>query len=149
MPNRHTHLGVGVGTGALAAGYRARTEPIRHLVAELVGGAIGGGVGGVTPDILEPATSPNHRDVAHSVAAGAVIVWMGVANWQAYCRNRACLSDQLACRTEIHPDVRASAELRAVLWRMLAGAIVGFAAGYLSHLALDATTAKRIPLLMR
>ena len=37
-----------------------------------------------------------------------------------------------------------------LLWRFLAGFVNGFAAGYVSHLALDATIGKRsIPLLTR
>ena len=149
MPNRRTHRAVGLAVGTAAAAYCARHDLTPIFVAELVGGAIGGWIGGITPDVLEPSTSPNHRNVAHSAVAGSAVLLTGISGWQAFSRHRAEVSYRLSRTPEAHPDARAWAELRAVLWGVLAGVITGFVAAYLSHLALDATTKRGIPLLTR
>ena len=41
------------------------TDPI-DATLELFGGVVGGIAGGRLPDLIEPATSPNHRDPAHA-----------------------------------------------------------------------------------
>ena len=73
------------------------------------------------PDILEPATSPNHRSFFHSIAFAALI--------------GKCLHD-LSQWQPVTDEEK--------FWRgigMLA------ASGYLIHLALDFTTAKSLPLI--
>jgi inner membrane protein len=73
------------------------------------------------PDILEPATSPNHRKVFHSVACAVVLIagFKKAWNWK--------------------PEDDFGRLLRFVA---LAGT-----AGYLAHLALDATTKRSLPLI--
>lgn len=44
-------------------------------VGELLLCAVGAGFAGWVPDLLEPATNPNHRGVCHSVAAGFAVAW--------------------------------------------------------------------------
>ncbi|MBN2465183.1 metal-dependent hydrolase [candidate division WOR-3 bacterium] len=79
--------------------------------------AIGGCVA-VVPDLLEPALHPNHRSLFHSVAAGGTVVY-GLGK-----KTASAVPD---------PWVRLALQSLAV--------------GYLSHLALDATTPKSLPLL--
>lgn len=73
------------------------------------------------PDILEPATSPNHRKLFHSVAC-AVAIMVGIKkawDWK--------------------PDDDLGRLARFVV-------LVG-GTGYLAHLALDATTKRSLPLI--
>jgi len=69
MPNRPTHQTVGALAGGAMAAARAHGVEDSQFLAETIGGIVGGWVGGVLPDILEPATSPHHRKVMHSVVA--------------------------------------------------------------------------------
>jgi membrane-bound metal-dependent hydrolase YbcI (DUF457 family) len=69
------------------------------------------------PDILEPATSPNHRAVFHSLACG------GAVTYGAFGKH----TDRL------HPDTALTIQTMAL--------------SYLSHLALDGTTPKGLPLI--
>lgn len=147
MPNFATHARAGAAVGALAAGYRARSEPSDQMIFEALGGLLGGYVGGVLPDVIEPARDPNHRKFAHSVVAGAGLTLARVAEWQASCRAAA---DAAGARALLHPSGdgrRTGAEWEVLFWRLLAGALVGIVAGYTSHLALDACTPRGLPLL--
>lgn len=73
------------------------------------------------PDILEPATSPNHRKTCHSVALAAVLMVGMKKAWQ----------------WEPEDD----------LGRLLRFVALAGGAGYLVHLALDATTRRSLPLI--
>lgn len=73
------------------------------------------------PDILEPATSPNHRKVFHSVTC-AVVIAVGMKK---------------AWDWEPEDD----------LWRVTRFLVLVAGAGYLVHLALDATTKRSLPLI--
>lgn len=145
MPNRATHAKVGAAVGATVAVYRARSAPVNHVIAEGVGGLLGGWVGGVLPDVLEPATSPNHRRFAHSVVAGGTLTFARLAEWQATCRTSADRAAEVAILHPADSPERSQAELSALFWRFLAGALVGLVAGYASHLILDATTTRGLP----
>jgi len=57
----------------------AKEQRVPNWWTEVAGGALGGYVGGLLPDVLEPAISSWHRDVAHSCAAGGGIVALGNA----------------------------------------------------------------------
>lgn len=85
----------------------------------LAGGLIGV-VGGKLPDLLEPATSPNHRRFCHSAV---VAVTVGIATYKLY---------------QWQPTDAWGEFLRIL------GIALGV--GYLSHLALDLATPKGLPL---
>jgi inner membrane protein len=85
-----------------------------------IAGCIGGYCLGTLPDILEPATSPNHRQFFHSWAFAALLAY-GV--YRAY-------------RWE--PEPASEKVLRALC--LIAGG------AYLVHVALDATTKRSLPL---
>jgi len=157
MPGRKTHMRAGAISGAMYAGYRARNQAPNSQLIEVLGGAVGGLIGGALPDIIEPAVSSWHRSTGHSCAAGAAIVSSGslLASYEAYCRDRAAGS------LPVHPGIVLSpqghvlspvpnsivANLTELLWIFLAGCLNGIAAGYISHLALDAGQPRSIPLL--
>ena len=90
---------------------------ILQLLGFTAGGAFLGAVGGVLPDILEPATNPHHRNFFHSLT---VVV---AASYGLYKTNRSDFST----------DVKA--------------ALTATGIGYLSHLALDSSTPKSLPLI--
>lgn len=147
MPNFATHARAGAASGALVAFYRARSAPTDQLLAETVGGLVGGFVGGVLPDVLEPARDPNHRKLAHSVAAGGALTLARIAEWQAACRSSAEAATVRIAACPVGSVERSRAEWDALFWRLLAGALVGLVTGYASHLALDAGTPRGLPLI--
>lgn len=79
-----------------------------------------------------------------------------LANWASICRQNAA-----KCRVPQVEDVPTGewlpiqrtpleqlwAEVGEVIWTLLAGFLNGLAAGYVSHLLLDATTPRGIPIL--
>jgi hypothetical protein len=159
MSDGKTHRLVGAGTGAVFAGFRAKEQKDHHWLAEVAGGALGGYVGGLLPDVLEPAISSWHRDVAHSYTAGGGIVAMrdALAAFVAACRENAekCRAIPMEQQGDVFvfvpvdPISRLLLDVFELLWRLAAGFANGLAAGYLSHLALDAVTPRSIPLLKR
>jgi len=83
----------------------------------LIAGA-GGLIGASTPDLLEPATSYDHRSVFHSVCAGGAVVYGAYSTMS----ENKLINNQFA-----------SAFIR------------GTAVGYGSHLVLDMTTSMGLP----
>lgn len=73
------------------------------------------------PDLLEPATSPSHRQFFHSIAFASFLA-LGLHRLHQW-----------------EPEEPADK-----LWKMLGMVAIW---GYLIHLALDATTAKSLPLI--
>lgn len=147
MPNRSTHELAGAVSGVALALLRVGDASTSQALAEVVGGAFGGWIGGVLPDVLEPATTPNHRELAHSVVVGGTLTLARLAEWQATCRSEAKGCDARALTFALGSDARQRAEWDALGWRFLAGLLAGVVAGYASHLILDAGTAKGLPLL--
>jgi len=49
-----------------------KIDPVESLLSLLIA-PIAGAAGGVTPDLLEPATDPNHRAFCHSLTSGSAI----------------------------------------------------------------------------
>lgn len=121
MPRCKEHM---VG-GALAAGFvnvavqfdKVSADPNREFdwIELLLCCAVGAGAA-CLPDLLEPATSPNHRNSCHSLAAAALVAWL--------------MSGKHV--KDLPPEIRAL--------------LVAGGTGYLSHLALDGLTPKCIPL---
>jgi hypothetical protein len=159
MPDGRTHKLVGLTAGAGVAAYQAKEQDPLNRLFEILGGAYGGFLGGQIPDLLEPATSSWHRGPAHSYAAGGGIV--AVKNIleaiTAQCRENAmnCRAIPMVETGEgtfvpVVCDPVSALLLKCfeLMWSFLAGLTSGLAAGYVSHLALDAVIGKRsIPLL--
>lgn len=150
--NRSVHVAVGVGGAVVVGAIRSADQDPWKRIVEGVGHSLGGYVGARAPDVLEPATSPCHRDVGHSAAVGAALVagaWKGVPVWEGWFRAKA---DELAA-ARVEGDAssmkRIAFAILEGLCRMLAGFALGFAVGYGSHLALDMMTPEGIPLLAR
>ncbi len=152
MPDGRTHKLVGLTAGIGYAGFQAKDQTAENWLVEVTGGAFGGYLGGLLPDVLEPAISSRHRDVAHSVAIGGTIVSLRgkLATLESSCREKAekCKAIRLAQGTSAaDPLSHFILSICEMFWRLLAGVLNGLVAGYVSHLALDATIGQRsIPL---
>jgi hypothetical protein len=159
MSDRTTHKLAGVGSGTVFAACRAKGQSFENFLAEVAGGAIGGYFGGILPDVLEPAISSWHRSVAHSyVSAGTIFVSAGavLSTWETACRTKAENWKALQMIpgpngtfvvAPSDPIQRLLLSVAELFWRLAAGFLNGFTAGYISHLALDAVTPRSIPLL--
>lgn len=112
-------------TAALAVGAVLRSGEVERGEATAWPLAGGGLAALLTkpPDVLEPAVDPHHRQFFHSVACAALVT----AGWKA-----------------LHEWQPQSEEGR--FWRKVA--MIG-AGAYLCHLALDALTARSLPLVGR
>jgi len=143
MPNRKVHVitsGLaGVGVAALE---KKCIHPLEQL-SHLVGGAVGGVIGGRTPDVLEPATSPCHRQCFHGIVpCGSVVTFGGAFLLETY--------RKLIAWAESAPGADTSKDQPIPLDRcfrfFVAGAYKGFLAGYAVHLLLDSRTPKGLPI---
>ena len=151
MPSRDVHRPVGVAVGAGYAYWHAASLPPADALAETIGGGAGGWLGAALPDWIDPATTPDHRDVGHGAANAIAAVWLSaetILGLQARLRERA---DRLQFdRANLQDDI-----LKLLYWleemflRFLAGFLHGLSAGYLSHLFLDSLTARGIPAFAR
>jgi membrane-bound metal-dependent hydrolase YbcI (DUF457 family) len=150
--NRAEHIAGGMPVAVASAAIAARNQPPPYFVVEsVVGGTLGGMLGIILPDIFEPATTPNHRGVAHAVvpmAAVGVALWKIAGNWQDRLRTKA---DEFKWRAANEPNdfLRFVYSIAEFVLRALSGAIAGVIGGYASHLALDAMTPAGLPWLAR
>ena len=144
------HLPAGILAGFVYAATRpGQTDDYGSLV-EWITGAVGGGFGGLVPDLLEPATNPWHRSMAHSLFAGGGIVALDtqLTRWQSKLREKAL--EYRECRAKAPEGIqRFILLLGELLCFALAGLIAGVLAGYVSHLVLDAITPASLPVLMK
>jgi hypothetical protein len=153
MANGKTHRRIGKASGALTAIARTQTtDTPLDVLLHAVGGYCGGAVGAAMPDVIEPAVHSHHRNVAHSYTTGGAVVattakYLEV--WEAYCRSKATAAALRRTQTGRSELQTLGSVLEELLWKLLYGFGPGVAAGYVSHLALDAGTPRGIPLLLR
>ena len=120
MPNQTTHLVAGAVSSLIVAMFDKNDN--HETVHDPFLAAAIGAVSGRLPDILEPALrNPHHRQFFHSVV---VLVAVGYGLKRVY---------------EWKPEDNLEALVRGVL--LFAGA------GYVSHLLLDAATARSLPII--
>lgn len=137
MPNRTVHRTVGVGAGVATSAVLSDNLQQPSRIVEIFAAAIGGYVGAAAPDWIDPATTPNHRSVGHSVVfAGGGLV---------------CAASQMNdWRSELHARSQAAffhgQSAQGYLFLVASGLLTGLFMGYASHLALDATTPRSLPL---
>jgi hypothetical protein len=165
MPNRRAHGKAGRKAGAVFAAYRAKDQSVANFAIETVSGRFGGQVGALAADVIEPAISSCHRGPAHSCVAGVAILSLlgdALPQIETYCRQQADQKAEQLRTVPMKPDLmqlnifvpapnsaltQLFLALAELFWRALAGFVNGMAAGYLSHLLLDAGTPRSIPLL--
>lgn len=147
MPNRDVHDVAGLLAGAVAATVKAKDTQGLPALMEVLGGAWGGVKGARAPDLLEPATCPQHRCFAHSWTVFLAVIGTSVDAARALCQKMGEHCDERAQDLTLAPLHRFLYALGALFWWFCAGALTGFKAGYASHLALDGCTPMGLPLI--
>jgi membrane-bound metal-dependent hydrolase YbcI (DUF457 family) len=147
--NGGVHKAVGAGVGIAAVAVFRSIEKSKPLgILELAGGAVGGMIGASLPDILEPATSSYHRGPAHSMAFSSGIVYgaiKGLGEIRASLDKKAA---ELQYKSEKADDWLMSLLYQIGAWAVefITGALTAVVPGYVSHIALDATTPRGVPI---
>lgn len=148
MANGSVHHLAGAIAGGSTAYICADGQLPPDRVVEMVGGALAGYYGSFLPDIIDPPLHPNHRSVGHGVVPIGTVGSWAISNlpaWQSYLREKA--DGHARARLHSHDDAtrlwHAACEN---FFRLLAGMVAGFIAGYGSHLVLDAITPRSLPL---
>jgi len=149
MANSREHLLWGAAAGAGVYILSAWITGEKISFSELLGSALSGVLTAKVPDILEPATHPNHRAVFHSVCFAGLALPNA---WAATCKKREEIIGQ-AQECERRAAIATNNQERdywsqqANWLRFCAGSLLGLVPGYASHLAADALTPKGLPLL--
>jgi len=150
MPNKPVHLVTSASVGTICAYMNAPTSgAATDRFLEVAGGVLGGALGGLLPDIFDPPCHPHHRSLAHGVLpviAGAGVWVQGSAGWQTHLRKQAEAYSRLRVST-VDPFLAVWCGFVEMALRVLCGAVAGFGAGYLTHVALDFTTPRCLPLI--
>ena len=152
MPNADIHVPIGVASGGVAAiaTLPSGASAYQGLI-EILGGLVGGLIGAKLPDIFDPATSPNHRGVGHGLAnalAAGKIYLSKLPAWQSELREAAKRYGSMAS-AEPEGFKRGLYWAQSTLCLIAAGLLAGLIVGYASHLVLDFTTPKGLPLVCR
>jgi hypothetical protein len=148
MPNKSVHQAVGALAGGGLALAKSNGQTVGHQITETIGGAVAGFGFGRLPDIIEPASSPNHRSFGHSATTELILSAVGVNmldEWQSFLRTHADRQAAIAKQAQT-PLSELWHLFLEFLCRLLAGAVAGALGGYGSHLALDAFSARSLPL---
>jgi hypothetical protein len=151
MSNATTHGLAGGASGAIVSLATCEGTSLVEACAALLTGMGLGYLGGRAADLLEPASHPNHRGPAHSAAVGVGLFALArsdsATEWARRCRFRAAECRLRAESAADDPLARFGWLLAEFFWLSLATALKTFVAGYVSHLVLDARTARSLPLL--
>lgn len=142
----HKAVGAGVGVASTFVWRAIEHKPLR--LAEVAGGAFGGILGASLPDILEPATSSYHRGFAHSATMSSGIVYGAIKGLGEIRTTLDAQADELRAKAEVSCDWLLSLllHLGAIALEFLSGAITAVVPGYVSHVVLDATTPRGVPI---
>ena len=148
MPNKDKHVAIGVLVGSGIAAYRAREQEFSNLLLEAVGGMAGGYFGSRLPDIIEPASWPGHRQLAHSAFTGysfGHVLYKAIEKWEGYFRSQSEIYN-VKTQEATHQLQKLFYTILEVCFRILVGCLSGLGAGYISHLYSDGCTPSGLPL---
>ena len=150
MSSGRTHKTVGVFSGAGAVYLHNHVSQSQHHLTDYIGGVVGGYYGSKLADIVDPPTSPNHRSIGHGIIQNSIlakVIYENIAQFRKHCFQQAENYHQRAnqCQEQLFQELLL--RMLAEAFKFAAGLAAGLIAGHLSHLALDATTAKSLPLI--
>lgn len=150
MSSGRVHKTVGVISGVGAVYLHNHSSQSQHYLTDYVGGIIGGYIGAKLADIIDPPTSPNHRSIGHGVIQNSMItkfVFENISEFRNHCFQQAQIFHEQAdqCRDEL---LKFWFKIRAEAYKFVAGLALGLITGHVSHLALDSTTPKSLPLII-
>ena len=151
MPDRSTHRQVGGWVGGTTALALSQGQPLLLTVTEVLGGVLAGQAAGTWPDALEPALSSYHRKEAHAALPAlyaSQAIFQGVVTVQTGLRSSAMECFAVAASSQNRAQRVANVSL-GLLLHLVAGMVPAIPAAYLSHLALDATSSRGVPLVIR
>jgi membrane-bound metal-dependent hydrolase YbcI (DUF457 family) len=111
---QHALIGAGIGVVGWFVYCKLVERPLD--LGQFLWAAAIGAVGGLLPDLLEPASHPNHRQFFHSYFAGALLIHA---------------NGHISRNTQIPAAARRALHLAS--------------GGFLSHLLADAQTPKSLP----
>lgn len=143
----HRRVGALAGVATNVAFSFAEKKPIR--LGHIVGGGFGGAFGGALPDILEPATTGSyHRSFFHGAAPTGGLVYGALKGLGDIRHNLEAAADDLYARAKGSESwvEEILLSIGAFLVDLLAGFLTGIPGGYASHVLLDATTPRSIPI---
>ncbi len=146
--NRNVHTPAGVVLAAVQV--LTEADPAALPPAELAGRLVGGALGSRLPDVIDPPTHPGHRGVGHAVVP-AVIAALLILRYAPGLQDtlRSEVNAVRARAEQLPEDARWPYQLSAAALEFVLGLSTGLPVGYVSHLALDATTPAGLPLLKR
>ncbi len=149
MSSGKMHKTVGVAAGAVAVYGQNQTVETAHNFSDYLGGIIGGYFGSKIPDIIDPPTSPNHRSVGHGVVQNMYllkIVSENIGAFREFCFEKAKEYEEKAKSCLDSPFMNFFFIILSEAYKFAAGLALGIIAGHVSHLALDCTTPKSLPM---
>lgn len=117
--NRGTHSLLGILVSLGVYGLYKYLKKEKPTLGGILSSIFMGGLGGLLPDLLEPATNPNHRSFFHSILMLIILTSGNIKIWQ---------YDGLNEETKLLLSIISST--------------------YGSHLLIDATTTKGLPLVL-
>lgn len=149
MPNRDEHFKLGVMAGPSYSLISASVTGKQPSPGELLGASISSAFSSHLPDLLEPATHPNHRSTFHSK------LFLGVIALFAWPKIEAARWEQLRIAEDCRQNAASSTLLYVQMYwqqeaqrhEIYAGLLGGLIPGYASHLLADAQTPKGLPLI--
>lgn len=118
MPNKEDHFGEGFLVGVFASAIIQRSQGSEVDWSRAIRNGFIGGIGALMPDAAEPAISPRHRGIGHSLLVGGLITNSAINIWNDSSLDGA-KKEALLCLT----------------------------AGFLSHLVADSDTPAGLPLI--
>lgn len=74
MPNCFEHMLVSGLISAVRYSQIMKEAGKEIDLTKVIGIGLLGAIAGILPDVLEPATNPNHRSICHSILAGAGVI---------------------------------------------------------------------------
>ena len=117
MPGRRTHMLAGATAGVVVYGVAKHFKKEEWTLGGVLIALVWGILGGMLPDVLEPAINSHHRQFFHSLLVAGIAYW-----------GRDKLYQMLNLTSE---------QIEACNFLLV---------GYASHLVLDSTTPRCIPL---
>jgi len=143
MPNSRAHKLIGTAAGIVcAAGYGLYCQNDRENIWQFaLGGAIGGYTTSRLADILEPSKTlgPNHRGLFHGIAFNGAVSVLSYHPLEKWFQSLVDEANNLDNRGE---------NLKAFLYRLIVGFLIGTLGGHTSHLLADLVFSKNgLPLL--
>jgi len=145
--NGRIHQAVAVPAGIGISLSQTPGQPLFGRMVEAAGAGCGASFGARLPDWWDPPNGPDHRSWAHSLSlavAGTAVAGASLSDIQQYLRTQAASHAQTA-QWATDPLIRSWHTFCEWFYLFISGCLVGLAAGYGSHLVLDAFTPRSLP----